>query len=145
MPDFVPGTPTKAAISDEVADLLHRVNRRIRATANEDLGPLGVTPAQARALRTLARSDGPIRMSELADRLRLARRSTASVIDALAARGLVARRPDPVDRRAVAVEVTPAGWSMLDEVERARRAAAARVAGGLDRRDLVALRDLLRR
>jgi DNA-binding MarR family transcriptional regulator len=140
-----PGRAGKPDLSDEVGDLLHRVNRRIRAVANLDLEPLGITSAQARALRTLARSDGPIRMSELADRLRVARRSATSVIDELAERGLVDRRADPSDRRAVDVEVTPAGWSMLDRIDAHRRRAAARVTRGLDRRDLVALRDLLRR
>ena len=40
----------------EIADLIAAVSRRIRTDANRDLGPLGVTWAQVRALRTLARA-----------------------------------------------------------------------------------------
>ena len=61
--------------------------------ANHDLGPLGVTWAQVRALRTVARCGGPVRMSELADRLGIARRSATSVVDELVERGLVGRPP----------------------------------------------------
>ena len=84
--------------------------------ANRDLGPLGVTWGQVRALRTLARCDGPVRMSELADRLGIARRSATSVVDELVERGLVARHADPTDRRAVEVAVTPAGSRLLDDL-----------------------------
>lgn len=132
-------------VVEEVVDLLDAINRRIRATARQELGPLGVTPAQARALRVLGRSDPPLRMSELADRLGIARRSATSVVDDLADRGLVERHHDGADRRAVTAQPTSAGRALLEELDARRRGAAARTISGLPHRDLTALRDLLRR
>ncbi len=77
-----------------------------------------ITPSQARALRVLARH-GAMRPSELSEHLHIAARSATEVIDDLEAKGLVARRPDPNDRRATLVELTERG-------RRARRADARR-------------------
>lgn len=129
----------------EVADLIHSVNRRIRNATYEHLDPLGITPSQARALRVLHRAGGRMQMSELAERLRIARRSATSVVDELVARGLVARADDPLDRRAVVVSPTPKGAALLAELTRRRHRAARRVLAPLPAADLIALRDLLRR
>ena len=129
----------------EIADLIHAVNRRIRVAANQDLGPLGITPAQARALRVLHRAGGRMQMSELAERLRIARRSTTSVVDELVARGLVARSDDPTDRRAVLVAPTDAGAALLGQLSRRRLAAAQQVMEALTESDLATLRSLLQR
>jgi DNA-binding MarR family transcriptional regulator len=131
--------------SAEVIDLVGSVARRVRLAANRDLGPLGVTWAQVRALRVLARCDGRVRMSELAERLGIARRSTTSVVDDLAARGLVERSGDPADRRAVEVEVSADGWRLLDELRTRRRAAAHELTAALSAAELATLRDLLTR
>lgn len=136
--------PAEGASAD-VADLIAAVSRRIRRAANRDLDPLGVTWGQVRALRTLARCGEPVRMSDLADRLRIARRSATSVVDELAERGLVARSADPRDRRAVTVEVTPAGWALLEQLTASRRTAAADLTSSLTGAELATLRDLLRR
>jgi len=146
-------TPTPAGgggaddgdVGVEVAELIGSVGRRIRAAANRDLDPLGITWSQLRALRTVARCDGAIRMSELADRLGIARRSATSVVEQLVAGGLLERRDDPTDRRAVEVTVTTAGGRLLRGLRDRRRSAARRVTAALPPDDLLALRDLLRR
>ena len=132
-------------VAAEIADLIHGVGRRIRAIANAGLEPLGVTPAQARALRTLASVGAPVRMSDLAERLRIVRRSATTVVDELAARGLVERRADVGDRRAVLVAMTPAGHDVVAELVERRHDAARRLSAGLSRADLIALRVLLRK
>jgi DNA-binding MarR family transcriptional regulator len=134
---------TIPAHSDEVVDLLHAVNRRIRRASLDALEPLGITPAQARALRTIG-VDGPVRMSDLAARLRVVPRSATTVVDELVERGLVERRTDPDDRRVVAVALTGEGERLLAELERGRRAAAAALTDRLGARDLAALAALLR-
>jgi len=139
------GIPATDPVGDEVAHLILAVSRRARSAVNRDLDPLGVNWSQVRALRTLARGDGSMRMSELAERLGIARRSATSVVDELAERNLVARRPDPADRRAVAVEISSTGGALLDELDHRRRAAASRLTNVLSRRELVTLRNLLRR
>ncbi len=136
---------TRVETAAEVADLVAATSRRIRIAANRDLGPLGVTWSQVRALRTLARCDGPVRMSDLAERLGIARRSTTSVVDELVERGLVERLADPGDRRAVEVGVTPAGHRLLDDLRTRRRTAASELTAALSTAELATLRDLLSR
>jgi len=142
MAQNIPGS-----LVDEVAELLVGVARRTRAAARRDLDPLGVTWAQVRALRAVAGGDEPtpMRMSQLADRLGIVPRSATSVVDELERRGLVERRPDPTDRRAVAVEVTRKGRTLLRDLDHRRHAAASAMAAGLSAEDLRTLRDLLRR
>ena len=130
---------------DDLAELLFRVNRRIRQAVHTDLAPLGVTPAQVRALRTLERTAAPIRMSELADRLGIARRSATSVVDELVARRFVERRADPHDRRATTVVVTPAGREVLARLAERRQQVLAELTAGIPRSDLHRLRVTLRR
>jgi DNA-binding MarR family transcriptional regulator len=144
MPEMFPGARDRD-VAVEVAELLGSVSRRIRAAANRDLGPLGITWSQLRALRTVARCDGAIRMSELAARLGIARRSATSVVDDLVGHGLLERRDDPRDRRAVQVAVTPAGTRLLRGLRDRRRSAARQVTAALPAADLATLRDLLRR
>ena len=136
--------PDPALIAD-IADLLHRVTHQMRRATRSQLDPLRVTWSQVRALRTLSRGDAPLRMSELAERLRIARRSATSIVDELVERGLVERLPDPSDRRAVTVAVTPDGAAVLDELDQRRRDAAAQLTTTLNEQELSTLRDLLRR
>ena len=56
----------------------------------------------------------------LAAHLHIAPRSATEVVDALEAKGLVHRSPDPTDRRATLVSLTGRGVALMDEVRRAR-------------------------
>ena len=120
------------------------VARRLRETSQEALAPWDIAPSQFRALRVLKRH-GVMRLSELADHLRIAARSATEVIDALEARHLVGRRPDPADRRATLVEVTEHGISVLDAVSAARGTEAERVFGRLSPADRADLTRILRK
>jgi DNA-binding MarR family transcriptional regulator len=103
---------------ESLSEAFSAVARQLRHASQETLAPWDVTPSQLRALRALGHH-GALHMSALSDRLRIAPRSATEVVDALEDRGLVARRPDPADRRATLVELTDHG----DEVLRAIRAA----------------------
>ncbi len=140
-----PGQPGVPASPAEVADLVGAVARRIRRASSHDLGPLGVTWAQVRALRTLDACGRPVRMSELADRLHIARRSATSVVDELVERDLVERAADPSDRRAVVVGVTAAGHDLLGALATRRRGVADALTASLTPTELRTLRDLLAR
>jgi DNA-binding MarR family transcriptional regulator len=108
----------------QLADLLHGLTRRLRRSQAERLAPLGLTPAQERALRVIARSDEPLRMTELADHLGIVPRSLTTVIDALEDAGLVSREIDPRNRRAILLHLTGRGLAVRDELREARRRAA---------------------
>ncbi len=132
-------------LAAEVADLLHQVNHRIRRQAAATFAPLGATSAQMRAMRVLGRCDAPIRMSELAEALGIVRRSATSVVDDLEHLGFARRVDDPTDRRAVGVELTATGRTVMADARRRRRTAAGQILGPLSDRELRSLRDLLRR
>ena len=70
------------------------MNHLIRRQAQAEAGPHGPTGAQMRALRVLSRSEEPLRMSELAAALGIARRSATSVVDDLEVSALVERVED---------------------------------------------------
>lgn len=126
-----------------VADLLHQVNRRIRHVARTSTQAGDVTFGQIRALRQLHRCNEPIRMSELADRLRIVRRSATTVVDDLESTGLAVRLADPNDRRATLVTITDEGLAALHAALDRRRAAAATVLARLTPQQLADLRRLL--
>ncbi|MCA2214275.1 MarR family winged helix-turn-helix transcriptional regulator [Jidongwangia harbinensis] len=126
-----------------LAELFWGVSRRLRARTRTALEPFGVAPAQARALGVLL-GHGPLRLSELAERLRIAPRSATEVVDDLQQRHLVVRRPDPADRRATLVDLTPAGTAAGQAIRDARRAESARFFGALSAADRADLGRVLR-
>jgi len=73
----------------------------------------GLLLADNEALLNLAHADRPLRMSDIAHRLILSRGGTTKVIDRLEDRGYARRSPDPEDRRATVVEITPEGRDAL--------------------------------
>ena len=129
---------------EPMSEAFWAVARRLRETSQEVLAPWDIAPSQFRALRVLKRH-GVMRLSELADHLRIAARSATEVIDALEARDLVGRRPDPADRRATLVEVTEHGISVLDAMRAARGTEAERAFGRLTRADRADLTRILRK
>jgi DNA-binding MarR family transcriptional regulator len=126
-----------------LAEVFWSVARRLRHLTHETLEPIGITPGQSRAVAVLMRH-GVMRLSELSDHLRIAPRSTTEVVDGLQERGLVERRPDPVDRRATLVALTQAGQEVGEAIRTARAAEAERFFADLDADDRATLARILR-
>ena len=108
----------------QLADLLQRLTRRLRRAQMSQLAPLGLTPAQERALRLITFSEEPLRMTELAEQLRVVPRSVTTVIDALEQAGLVRRAIDPANRRAIRLHLTDKGTAVREQMRQARRQAS---------------------
>jgi DNA-binding MarR family transcriptional regulator len=104
--------PTKSALQTAHA-LFSVVLLAGRLTANAARERGTVSPERARALLRLA--EAPLRTGELAQRCLLTPPAMTELVDTLVREGLVRRREDPSDRRAVLVSLTPAGRR---EVER---------------------------
>lgn len=119
------------------------VTRRLREHTRLALEPWHVSPSQSRALGVLSRH-GEMRLSALAEHLRIAPRSATEVIDYLEQRGLAARRPDASDRRATLVSLTPEGAATMRAIHEARAAEADRLFAGLDPADRADLARILR-
>ena len=130
-------------MSENTGDLLFGTARRLRREFAAALLDADVTPAQARALRSVMEA-GAMRPSALAERLHIAARSATEVVDALEARGLVERTPDPDDRRATLVRPTDAARGELAEVDRVRRRQSERFLAVLNERDRKSLDRILR-
>ncbi|MEU4482110.1 MarR family transcriptional regulator [Micromonospora sp. NPDC023966] len=132
--------------SDEetLAETFWAVARRLRHQSKRTLEPWEINPGQARALAVLMRH-GAVRLSALAEHLGIAPRSATEVVDGLEERGLVERRPDPVDRRATLVAPTEEGGRVGKAIRVARAAEAERFFGALDPADRAELTRILRR
>lgn len=127
--------------SSEVGDLLMRAAHAMRRQWSQSLEPWQVSPHEVRALRTVAASES--RLSDIAERLRIANRSVTEVIDSLQAKGLVERTPSPTDRRAVLVRPTAAGHELLDQLADERAAAGTALTRPLTDDQVETLRELL--
>jgi DNA-binding MarR family transcriptional regulator len=88
----------------------------------------GLSLTAAATLTTLRRA-GPCRLTDLALAEGVSQPSMTALVGRLADAGLVQRRTDPADRRAVRIALTPAGADLLD---RRRQARADRLAAPLD-------------
>src|SRR5262245_55125733 len=128
---------------ETTGDLLMAVARSLRRRFAAALEAYDVTPGQSRALHVVA-EHGASRPSEIADALRIAPRSATEVVDALEARGLVTREPDPTDRRATRVVPTSEGQRLSAVLAQARQAESERLFAGLSEADRADLDRLLR-
>lgn len=127
----------------ELAELVHGVGHRLRRGYADRLGPLGLSPGQARALRAIVDADPPLRMVQLAERLRIVPRSVTPVIDALEEAGLVRREVDPANRRSTLLVVTPEGLERYARVREARGQVAEELFSVLTAGQRDRLRELL--
>ena len=100
-----------------VARLYAAVGRLNRSLRRESTTPMG---HGALAALATVEAEGPLRLSELADREGVARPAVSRIVAALEERGLVSRRADPEDRRAALIACTAAGRRLLSRLRRAR-------------------------
>jgi DNA-binding MarR family transcriptional regulator len=132
-----------SGLASPLAEALTRASWRLRRTSVKELAPLGLTFAQSRVLRILARRGEPVRIGDLAARFEVAPRSATSMIDSLETAGLVQRRADPTDRRSVLVGLTPEGLALMEHMGSLRRASAEALFGRLTTAQQEQLLDIL--
>ena len=107
--------------------LIHDVSRLRRTIVDKALRPMGVTRSQWWVLANLSRHNGQGMMqTELAKVMDVGKVTLGGLIDRLEAGGLVKRQPDPTDRRAKRVVMTPKGTKLLAEIQRLRQTSMAR-------------------
>ena len=131
------------AAPEGLGEAFGAVARRLRWASMSSLAQWDVTPSQMRAVRVLAKHGG-VRSSELARHLGIAPRSATEVVDALEERSLVARQPDPDDRRATSVVQTEAGARLREVLDEARRTATEQRLSVLSDADRAELDRILR-
>src|SRR5260370_26522110 len=79
---------------------------------NARMSAAGLSLARFRVLSAL-QAAGRMRMNELSAALGVVPRTVTTIVDALEKERLVARLPDPADRRATLLEITQDGLSQL--------------------------------
>lgn len=119
---------------DSFGFLITDLSRMIRAEMDRRVAEagLGITAGEARTLNHAARA-GSVRQNVLAERMGVEAMTLSDYVDRLEARGLVARRTDPADRRAKLVELTPAADAMLAAMQPIAAAVRADVARSIPR------------
>lgn len=80
----------------------------------ELLEPLGLEPKVFAVMASVANSEG-VTQRAIAERMRVAPSRMVAFIDSLEERGLLERRPNPNDRRARALYLTPMGRELLGQ------------------------------
>jgi DNA-binding MarR family transcriptional regulator len=107
---------------------------------------LELTAGEARTLLHAAKA-GPIRQTDLAERMAVEPMSLSGFLDRLEARALVARTTDPGDRRAKLVRVTAEAAPLVGHLRAIAGAVLDRASAGLRPDETVAVRrslDLMR-
>src|SRR4029079_8935288 len=104
-----------ATINREFAFTLSDVARLLKTYADQRARQFGISRAQWSVLFRLDRSEG-LKQSELAEILDLQAITLTRLLDRLAATGLIERRPDPNDRRANRLYLTPAARPLLERL-----------------------------
>jgi DNA-binding MarR family transcriptional regulator len=130
---------------DSFGFLVTDVARLIRAEMDRRIAGSGLslTPAESRTLVHAARA-GAVRQALLAERMGIEPMTLSLCLDKLEARGLIERRPDPDDRRAKVVHLTPAADEALVAIRPIAQALKADAAHGMDAEDWIRLCELLK-
>ncbi|MDQ3890180.1 MAG: MarR family transcriptional regulator, partial [Actinomycetota bacterium] len=131
------------AAAREAQQLFFQIGMMERGRRAAELAELGLTFAQAHALRLLD-PEKPLPMSRLAKELVCDASNVTGIADRLEARGLVERRSGERDRRVKELALTPAGVDLRRCVLELMTKPPAAIAA-LSPTDQRALRDILRR
>jgi DNA-binding MarR family transcriptional regulator len=127
----------------EVFDLIDRIGKRGERLVTQTVGEAGLTPAQYLVLANLQEKAGrPLR--ELADALRCSPSTITGVVDTMEKKRLVAREPNPADRRSHLLRLTGKGRALRQSTPGLEEFYEG-CTMGMSRQEFQRLRDLLMR
>jgi DNA-binding MarR family transcriptional regulator len=128
----------------DLAALCAHLGRRLVAAERPILDAHGLSMWDYVALSHLARAPAGTQL-ELARAIRYDKTRLIALLDGLEAEGLITRAPDPADRRAKVVALTPTGEARRAAAQEAIRAMEADVLGALPEAERARLRRALAR
>ncbi|MGU3575185.1 MarR family winged helix-turn-helix transcriptional regulator [Brucellaceae bacterium C25G] len=105
----------KPVISSEFLEALTKVSRKIRTVFNQRVTEHGLTYPRARTLLRLIKTPN-MTQSELAVELELEQATMVRMLDRLEENGVIERHPNPHDRRAKLLVLTPHGIEQAELV-----------------------------
>ncbi|HEX3370572.1 MAG TPA: MarR family transcriptional regulator [Candidatus Cybelea sp.] len=126
---------------------LQRAAAALRPRLDETHARSGLQGESFDVLASLRRSGAPYQLSptELFREMMLTSGAMTNRIDRLEGAGLVARRPDPKDRRGTLVRLTQKGKALIDAATPKHVANEERLLAGLSAREQAQLGELLRK
>lgn len=126
-----PPTPEEAAAL-ELWAALHRTSCLLRGQMRPLFATWDLSGAQCHVLRMLAQADGEaLTLSQISERLLVSNGNTTGIVDKLEEAGLVQRVPHPADRRAILLQLTPAGATLSAEIHPVFRRRVTELLGAL--------------
>ena len=123
---------------------LMRASHAVLARIEPALAARGLTPTQLGVLEALLHK-GALTHRELGRKVLTSAGNITDVVDKLERRELARRVRDPMDRRAVRVELTAPGRALIEDLFPRHAADIARAMAGLPAGELERLGELLRR
>src|SRR3954453_1951724 len=119
------------SLKRDLAFSINDVARLLRTYADYKAAQFGMSRAKWAVLARLDRFEG-LKQTELADMLDLQPISLTRLLDSLCDNGLIERRPDPEDRRAKRLYLTPAARPLLEQLDGQVEELAGTVLAGVD-------------
>lgn len=132
------------ALIDDTSFLLARASALSNAAGNKALAEFGLK-VRSYSVLELAGDGGRTSQREIADFLRLDPSQVVALVDELQRANLVGREPDPRDRRANVIIVTPLGRETLEKARQKVRMTVQSLHSGLTESERATFTDLLRR
>jgi MarR family transcriptional regulator for hemolysin len=121
----------KVSKNREILFLISDVGRLLRTYADQKARQFGMTRAQWAVLLKLERHEGA-NQSDLAEFLEIQPITLTRLVDRLCDSGLIERRPDPSDRRAKLLYLTPAARPLIEKISAEIEVLADEILAGTD-------------
>jgi MarR family transcriptional regulator for hemolysin len=121
----------KLPLNREFAFTFMEVSRLMKTYADQRARAFGISRAQWGVLMRLHLNEG-LNQADLAEILDLQPITLTRLLDTLAANGLIERKPDPNDRRANRLYLTPAALPLLDRLNKLGADMMAEVLDGIE-------------
>ncbi len=102
--------------SNPLPRLIYLTSIELQAHADEVLRPYELTLEQFHPLKIILLEGGAVGQSSLCGLASKTPANMTRILDRLAAKDFIERRPDPLDRRAFIVHLTPEGERLVNEV-----------------------------
>jgi DNA-binding MarR family transcriptional regulator len=135
--------PSPIGVVGRISRLARELEQRLEPVYRDQ----GLEPGWYDVLATLRRAGPPyrVRPTEFAGALMLTSSGTTKRLDRLEQAGLIARGPDPDDRRATLITLTDPGLELIDRATEAHLENERRLLAALTVADQKRLADLLRK
>lgn len=122
--------------------VVNHLSRLMTQALGDETANLGVTPGQLPVLMCLWEQDG-LTQRELYQRVHIEQATMSNTLSRMERDGLVKRKPDPDDRRASRVMLTPKAKKIEADLVEATKAVTKKALGDLKKKDKKTVMDLM--